>query len=96
MSTIKFCPICQIEMNYFERYPNSICGAHYNECVDSNGNHVTYENVDEFGGLVSCHTIENKIVRRNDNTCFVRGIKCSVEEARIGGIVIQVIPFETR
>jgi hypothetical protein len=96
MSDIKLCPICSQQMPYSERYPNSICGAHYNECIDSNGNHVTYENADEFGGLVSYHTIDNTIVRRIDDTCFVRGIKCFVEEARMGGIVIQVVPFVTR
>ena len=96
MSATKLCPICNQQMPYSERYPNSICGTHYNECTDGSGNHVTFENQDEFGGFVSYHTVENTIVRRNDGTCFVRGIKCSAGEARMGGIVIQVMPFVTR
>ena len=96
MSGTKLCPLCTQQMDYSERYPNAICHAHYEECIDSDGNHVTYQNEDENGGLVSYHTIDNRIVRRIDDTCFVRGIKCSVEEARMGGIVIQVIPFVTR
>jgi hypothetical protein len=83
-------------MHYSERYPNSICGAHYEECVDSHGNRVTFENEDEIGGFASYHTVENKIVKRNDGTCFVRGITCYAGEARMGGIVIQVVPFVTR
>ena len=79
MSATKLCPICSQQMPYSERYPNSICGTHY-----------------EFGGFVSYHTVENTIVRRNDGTCFVQGIKCSAGEARMGGIVIQIVPFVTR
>lgn len=96
MSATKLCPICNQQMPYSERYPNSICGTHYNECTDGSGNHVTFENEDEFGGFVSYHTVENTIVRRNDGTCFVRGFTCSAGEARMGGIVIQVMPFVTR
>ena len=93
---MKQCPICKISMPLSERYPNSICGEHYDECIDSRGNRVTFENEDEFGGFASYHTVENKIVKRNDGTCFVRGITCYAEEARMGGIVIQVVPFITR
>ena len=96
MSATKLCPLCSVETPYSERYPNRICNAHYEECYDAQGNAVRYENEDEFGGFVSFHTLENKIVKRNDGICFIRGIKCSAGEARMGGIVIQILPFDTR
>jgi hypothetical protein len=86
----KECPICKTPMPLSERYPLTICNAHYGECHDIQGNVVTYENEDLEGGFVSYHTIGEKIIKRNDGTCFVRGIKCVAGEARMGGIVIQV------
>lgn len=87
----KLCPICMKSMPVSERYPNSICNAHYAECRDSEGNAVTYENEDFSGGFVSYHYSNNTIVRRNDGTCFIRGQRCFAGEARMGGIVIQLI-----
>jgi len=87
----KQCPICNQQMPFSERYPNSICNAHYGECQDLQGNPVTYENEDFSGGFVSYHIIEGNIVRRNDGSCMVRGQRCYAGEARMGGVVIQVV-----
>jgi hypothetical protein len=74
-----------------ERYPNSICNTHYGECMDRTGNKVTYENEDFSGGFISYHHVKGSIVKRNDGSCFVRGTPCFAGEARMGGIVIQVV-----
>jgi len=87
----KPCPICKASMPLSERYPLAICNAHYGECRDMQENMVTYQNEDEFGGFVSYHTIGEKIIKRNDGACFVQGITCIAEEARMGGIVIQLM-----
>ena len=92
----KPCPICNQPMPFSERYPLAICKAHYGECRDLQGNAVTYENEDFSGGFVSYHTIEGTIVRQNDGSCMVQGHRCIAGEARMGGVVIQVIPPSTR
>jgi hypothetical protein len=86
----KHCPICNELMLLSEQYPNSVCKKHYGECLDNDGNKVTYENTYN-GGFASYHTIENTIEKRNDGICFIQNKKCSVGEAYLGGIVIQLM-----
>lgn len=88
--SIQSCPICSIQMNVMERYPNRICNSHYGECRDMEGNIVTFENEGPQGGFVSCHIVNGKIEKRRDGYCLVRGQRCHAEEMRFGGIVIQI------
>jgi len=87
----KSCPICNELMLLSERYPNSVCMKHYGECLDKDGNKVTYESSSIGEGFASYHTIDNTIVKKDDGICFVRSHKCTVGEARLGGIVIQLV-----
>lgn len=87
----KLCPICNELMAISDRYPNSICKKHYGECLDKNGNTVTYENTCIGGGFASYHTIGHTIVKGDDGICFVRDRKCTAGEAHLGGIVIQLL-----
>jgi hypothetical protein len=87
----KSCPICSELMLLSEQYPNSVCKTHYGECLDKDGNKVTYENTSIGGGFASFHTIDNTIIKKDDGICFIRGRKCTVGEARLGGIVIQLV-----
>ena len=87
------CLICSNEKSFhIERYPRMIC----NECTNSeykdvDGNTVYFENEDIYGGFISIHTINSIKVKKTDHICFVNGIKCYADEARFGGIVIQVL-----
>ena len=86
------CPICELEIKYkLERYPNLICSECHksNDIKDSNGFPVSFENESIYGGFISLHTIDNKLVSNKDHYCFVKGIRCYADEARFGGIVIQ-------
>jgi len=85
------CPLCGQLMPKSERYPKALCNKHYGECFDKDGNKVTHGNIDYAGGFVSYHTIGDTIVKRDDGICYVRDKKCSVGEARMGGIVIQLL-----
>jgi hypothetical protein len=87
----KNCPICGNLMPRSDRYPKSICSAHYGECFDSEGNKVTFVNCNEFGGFESIHTIGDTLVYRNDGICYVRDKKCRAGEAYFGGIVVQLL-----
>ena len=85
------CPLCGELMPKSERYPKALCNKHYGECFDKDGNKVTHGNIDFAGGFVSYHTIGDTIVKRDDGICYVRDKKCSAGEARMGGIVIQLL-----
>ena len=76
-----------------ERYPRMICGdCNKPENIrDSRGNSVIYENEDIYGGIVSIHNINGTNIKGNDYYCFVKNIACYAQEARFGGIVIQVL-----
>jgi len=84
------CAICNGVFIFHERYPNAICSEHYDECFDAEKNRVFHTNKDEFGGFVSNHMIGNRITKKEDHVCFVRGKECYADESRFGGIVIQM------
>ena len=86
------CSICSKKMYKLERYPLSICNrcSSKDNVIDANGYHVDFNNTDAGGGFVSLHTINDTIVQKEEHICFVNGIKCYADEARFGGIVIQV------
>ena len=82
----KNCPICDKNMIDFERYPKMIC----HECVllttTENGETIKFYNIDHTGGFLS---IVND-VKGKDHECFINNLKCYADEARFGGIVIQL------
>ena len=87
------CPICNETLMRLERYPRSICAtcASKENLKDASGNPVDYINLHIGGGFASLHTMEDgTIVQKEDHICFVKGVKCYADEARFGGIVIQV------
>ena len=92
------CPICLETLTHFSpRYPKAICS----KCADSNikdndGNLVSYHNVDISGGFISRHFINNStVLEKVEHICWIsngtESIKCYADEARFGGIVIQII-----
>jgi hypothetical protein len=86
-----YCPICNNVMLKSDRYPNALCKKHYGECLDKDGNVVTYGNTSLGGGFASYHTVNNTIIKKDDGICFIRGHKCTVGEAHLGEIVIQLL-----
>ena len=82
----KNCPICDKTMMYLERYPKMIC----HECVElamtKNGESIKFYNIDHTGGFLS---IVND-VKGEDHECFINNKKCYADEARFGGIVVEL------
>ena len=82
----KNCPVCNKNMLHFERYPNMIC----NECVEitvnKNNESIKFYNIDHTGGFIS---IVNDI-KGKEHECYVNNHKCYADEARFGGIVVQL------
>ena len=82
----KNCPVCNKNMLHFERYPNMIC----NECVEltvnKNNESIKFYNIDHTGGFIS---IVNDI-KGEEHECYINNHKCYADEARFGGIVVQL------
>lgn len=85
------CPICDKEVYPFPRHPKYVCLDCIEEYppVNRHGKQVSFSNVDWTGGFASrvCGTTE----KEEDHVCFVKGVLCWADEARFGGIVIEVV-----
>lgn len=82
----KNCPICEKNMMHFERYPKMIC----HECVllatTENGESIQFYNIDHSGGFIS--VVNGKSGEIHE--CLVNNKKCYANEARFGGIVVEL------
>ena len=101
------CPICFYNVNFFKPiYPKMICincsNGNNGKILDSLGNEVSFSNIDIYGGFISHHKInndnndnnndkKNKIVHKEEHTCWINNIKCYASEMKFGGIVIQTM-----
>jgi len=82
----KNCPICEKNMLHFERYPNMICHGCVELAVNKNGESIKFYNIDHTGGFMS---IVNDI-KGEEHECFINNRKCRADEARFGGIVVEL------
>ena len=82
----KNCPICEKNMLAFERYPKMICNECIELTVNKNGESIKFYNVDITGGFIS---IVNDI-KGEEHECYINNLKCYADEARFGGIVVQL------
>ena len=87
------CPLCFEVMNYYtSRYPKMICQNCANsDIIDNFGNKVTFVNIDIYGGFMSLHKIDDKVVQKQEHIRWIKDTKCYANEARFGGIVIQIV-----
>jgi len=99
------CPLCLGRLLQFSpRYPKAICcKCADSDIKDNDGNVVSFHNIDLSGGFISRHIINNdddnddiiNVVEKAEHICWVHNgkenIKCYANEARFGGIVIQVL-----
>ena len=87
------CPICSAEIQRLARYPRSICRECFSRenVKDASGNPVWFCNTHFPGlGFASLHTVDGTVVEKEEHICFVKGVKCYAEEAKFGGIVIEI------
>lgn len=87
----QFCPICNKEVTPNERYPKYICNECSLKTTDKEGRPVNFVNNSLLGtGCQGIYKDNSKSEVYNSNNCFVNNILCVAEEARFGGIVIQM------
>lgn len=82
----KPCPICNKTMMNFKRYPNMICHSCVELATTKNGESIKFYNENNTRGFVS---IVNG-VKGKEHECFINNKKCRANEARFGGIVVEL------
>ena len=82
------CPVCGTELSYSDRYPNYVCGFCVDKATDENGRALKFFNTDMGGGFEAIYADTNQ--RRMSHICFIEGKKCYADEARMGGIVVEI------
>ncbi|MCS6994085.1 MAG: hypothetical protein NZP74_09685 [Anaerolineales bacterium] len=83
------CPLCGAPMRFDPRYPRAVCPQCAAQACDSQGHPLDFYNEDMSGGF-------RAVLRGSGqpypfHECFIGGVRCYADEARLGGIVIQVL-----
>jgi uncharacterized Zn ribbon protein len=82
----KSCPICDKNMIYYDRYPKMVCHECSENTLTHDGENIKFYNKDHTGGFIS---IVND-VKGEMHDCYINNRKCYADEARFGGIVVQL------
>jgi hypothetical protein len=84
------CPICGQARPEFERYPHAICSDCAAQAESADGRPLRFGNLAMSGGLAGTYADRGDPYLLDE--CFVRGVRCRAEEARFGGVVIEIEP----
>ena len=82
------CPICGIQVRPNVRYPRYLCGSCAARVTDAAGRSLSLSNIGFEGGYRAVFTDTDELYGKHE--CYVDGIRCYADEARFGGIVVQV------
>jgi len=84
----QFCPLCGAEVPQVARYPRYVCPNCADKAQDENDRPLEFHNVSFSGGFVARYADTGE--ERESHVCSIEGVRCWADEARFGGIVIQV------
>jgi len=82
-------PICETSLNASISYPNYICNNCSQKAKDFDGRQLIFFNLGTGGGYGAKYVDSNEDYLSHE--CYINGIKCSADEAKFGGIVIQKV-----
>ena len=82
------CPICANEVSINTRYPKYVCTNCAELATDKAGRKLQFFNYSLSGGFQAIYDDTNAIY--DSNVCFINQIECWADEARFGGIVIEM------
>ena len=82
-----FCPICNVELTPYSRYPNYVCGLCKSKATNKDGKPLSFSNIDLSGGFRARYRDNGEIY--DSHICYITGIMCYADEARFGGIVVE-------
>ena len=83
------CPICSRPVARSERYPRYVCQTCAARAKSRDGRPLAFYNEGLSGGFVERYADDDTPYEGYE--CFIDGIRCHADEARFGGIVIQVL-----
>ena len=83
------CPICALELKKNERYPDYICPECTKKATDKSGQSLTFFNLSVGGGFGAQYSDSGEEYLSQE--CYIDGRHCWADEARFGGIVVQVL-----
>jgi hypothetical protein len=89
--TMGSCPICALRVPIVPRYPRALCARCSGESADETGRRLEFFNTSISGGFEARYQDTGET--RNGHTCYVRGKRCYADEARFGGIVVELADF---
>ena len=82
------CPICSKPTPHQERYPLSVCSNCFNKASDRTSRKLSFFNTDMSGGYEAI--VKETGEKYQSHTCYIDEVECYADEARFGGIVIEV------
>ena len=83
------CPVCETEVPASPRYPRKVCTDCVKRARTNDDRPVAFFNQALSGGLEGRYADNGEEYPLPD--CTIDGVPCRAEEARFGGVVIQVI-----
>lgn len=83
------CPVCAAAISHNPRYPRAVCDACALRACDAEGRALDFFNAGFGGGYLAVFRDGGEPYESHD--CFIAGLPCRADEARFGGIVVQVI-----
>jgi hypothetical protein len=86
---MQHCPICQKEVTPDPRYPRSVCADCASRAQSVDGRLLEFFNTDLSGGFVARY--RDTLEAYRSHACWIDGVRCHADEARFGGIVIEVV-----
>ena len=88
MKPISSCPICSEPQDLNERYPKYVCNTCREKPQSLEGRKLIFFNLSISGGFGARYADSGE--EYSSHECYIGDIKCYADEARFGGIVIQV------
>lgn len=83
------CPVCAAVISPNPRYPRAVCAACALRACDAEGRMLDFFNAGFGGGYLAVFREGGEPYDSHD--CYIDGLPCRADEARFGGIVVQVI-----
>jgi predicted RNA-binding Zn-ribbon protein involved in translation (DUF1610 family) len=84
----QYCPICSAIVEASSRYPRFVCPDCASRASSGDGRLLEFTNTDPSGGFAARYADTGESY--DEHECFIDGIRCRADEARFGGIVIEV------
>lgn len=81
------CPICGKSLPESGRYPDYICEGCVAKAVDEAGRPLAFFNVSSTGEFQATYRETGE--EAPGEFCYIAGIRCWADEARMGGVVVQ-------